>query len=182
MQLNKKAVLYIICLCLGATGLLVYLALNSPVPNLEILLMWSAMAIITTSLPIPLPSNLLKITAGYSVAVVAVMLDGPLTGSLVMAISFLVWVQKGDDGVRHIFNTSLYKTVFNVAQVILATGSMGILYQLLGGVIGEPVFIPAVLATIVGNCSTHPFYPDFWSWLPKILFGLSGRPILPVFS
>ncbi len=150
MQLNRKAVVYITCLCLGATKLLVYLVMHYPAPDLKVLLLWSLMAIIATSLPISLPSSLLKITAGYSVAVVAVLLDGPLTGVLVMATGFLAWIQRTDDGINHLFNTPFYKTILNVSQVILATGSMGLLYQLLGGVPGEPAFIPAVLTTVIG--------------------------------
>ncbi|NLC02993.1 MAG: HD-GYP domain-containing protein [Tissierellia bacterium] len=98
-----------------------------------------------------MPNNSVGVSVGYATNLAAIIVGGPLLGTTVSFLGFLLRVPKIQDrGYVHLFNTPVYKTIFNVSQNIIVTSSMGLLYIGTGGKIGELYLLQTILILIIG--------------------------------
>lgn len=98
------------------------------------LLFWAALAVMTESLALRLPSGM-GLSVSLAIVLAALLAKGPLLGTIVTGCGFMFRIVKvpRKNAFSHIFNTPFYKTLFNAAQSVLAIGLSGISYSLLGG-------------------------------------------------
>lgn len=151
MKLNKRSYAYISTLLVTAILFYGFILFNFPLPSLKMLLFWSLLSVIVESLLIPLPNNTIGVSVGYAINLAAIIIGGPLLGatSAFIGVLFRFPNIKGR-GFVHILNSPLYKTVFNVSQSIIVTGTIGIIYILMGGEIGEFSIIPTISILLIG--------------------------------
>lgn len=149
MQSNKNIGIYIGLLLIFAIGIYTYLLSSFQIMDYKTLIFWIAMAIISESLLIPLPSNKVGVSVGFAISLASIIVGGPLVGSTVSSLGLLFRFPKIEGkGYLHLFNTPLYKTIFNVSQSIILSSTMGLIYINIGGSIGEFLLFPT-LAIIV---------------------------------
>jgi len=104
-----------------------------------------ALSIIAEFMPVDLPVGG-RVTIGFPIDFVVILIYGPAFAICVTFIGEIL----GD-----IFNrkTIWYKTLFNASQYVLATGIAGMVYQILGGVVGvvslTNYIVPAAICAIV---------------------------------
>lgn len=106
--------------------------------NYFTLVFWIILAVTTESLVLRLPSGM-GLSVSLAIVLAALIAQGPLVGTIVTGSGFLFRIIKvpGDKKYAHLFNTPLYKTLFNAAQSVLAIGTAGLSYSLLGGIPGQ---------------------------------------------
>lgn len=172
MEMNKKTYSYIGLLSLLALLLYSYLLFNYEIPSFKMLAFWSILAIIVESLLILLPNNNVGISVGFAISLASMIVGGPLLGTTVSFLGVLLRrAHVSGRGYVHLFNSPLYKTVFNVSQSILITGCIGLLYLWAGGVIGSFSLFPTLLivffdillnATIISGFLTFATKQNFY--------------------
>lgn len=115
------------------------------------LVFWSILAITVESLLILLPNNNVGVSVGYAINLASIIVGGPLLGTTASFLGFLFRCPKiPDRGYVHLFNTPVYKTVFNVSQNIIVTTIMGLVYVSAGGRFGEFYLLQTVLILLLG--------------------------------
>lgn len=104
------------------------------------MLFWIVASAVAESLIIILPNNF-GISVGFAVSVAAVIVIGPYPAAICGAIGIALRINGiGKKEPKHIFNTEAYKTIFNISQIFISIYLSGLLYQTLGGKIGETSF------------------------------------------
>ena len=152
MQLNNKTKLYVGFICSLAVIMLVYLSQNFKIPSISMLVFWSILSIVVESLLILLPNHSMAISVGSAVNLAAMIVGGPLLGTVSTAIGFLFRIPKIPGiGYTHLFNSPPPITLFNVSQGIIGTGIMGIVYIFTGGVIGEFFIFQTLFILLIGT-------------------------------
>lgn len=150
MKLNKSTYTYIGTLSIIAIIAYVYLLINFTIPNLTMFLFWSILCIIVESLLILLPGNV-GVSVGYATNLASIVVGGPLLGTTASFLGFLFRVPNiPERGYVHLFNTPIYKTIFNVSQNIIVTSVMGLVYLGTGGVTGEFHLLQTILILLIG--------------------------------
>lgn len=150
MKLNRKTTTYIGILFILAIIAYVYLFFNFTIPSLKMLLFWSILAIAVESLLILLPNNV-GVSVGYAINIASIVVGGPLLGTTASFLGFLFRCPNVPDrGYVHLFNTPLYKTIFNISQSIIVTTTMGLTYLVTGGEIGEFFLLQTILILLLG--------------------------------
>lgn len=150
MKLNKKTIIYIGTLSIIAIIAYVFLLINFTIPSLTMFLFWSILCIIVESLLILLPGNV-GVSVGYATNLASIVVGGPLLGTTASFLGFLLRFPKiPERGYVHLFNTPIYKTIFNVSQNIIVTTVMGLVYIGTGGVIGEFHLLQTILILLIG--------------------------------
>ncbi|WP_427339927.1 HD-GYP domain-containing protein [Caloranaerobacter sp. DY30410] len=152
-QIPNKLKLYILFLCLLAVAMMVFMIHSFDVYSMKGLLFFSILSVVSESLLIQL-INGAAVSVGFAVSLASIIVGGPLIGALVTATGVLLrTVKVPGRGYVHLFNTPIYKTIFNVSQIVITTGLAGIVYIKTGGIIGLSSFItnplPILLAVIV---------------------------------
>lgn len=151
MKLNKKSYIYIGMLFIIAAVTYSFILFNFPFPSLKSLFFWTILSIIVESFLIPLPNNSIGISVGYAINLAAIIAGGPVLGTTSAFLGVLFRFPNIDGrGYVHVFNSPLYKNVFNVSQSIIVTGFIGIIYLVMGGAIGSFVTIPIMFLLIIG--------------------------------
>ncbi len=90
MKPNKKTYRYIYILFFIAIIFFVYLIFNFQFPSIELILFWSALAIIAESLPIILPNNNMAVSVGSAINLAAIIVGGPLLGAIAYPVGLLL--------------------------------------------------------------------------------------------
>lgn len=152
-NIPRRLKYYIVFLFLVSSIILYLLYINNSYFDLEFLITFILLSIIAESLPIPLP-NEGAVSVGFAISLASIIIGGPLTGALVTAFGFLFRIVKlPSRGYVHLFNTPIYKTIFNVSQSIIVIGIAGIVYINSGGIVGSSDFIntplPVLLTVII---------------------------------
>ncbi|EOC99659.1 HD-GYP domain-containing protein [Caldisalinibacter kiritimatiensis] len=128
LKISKKVSMYIICMFISSLILLFYIVNKYSLPNLDILLFWTILSVIAESLIVVLPSGA-GLSVGFAISLATIVAEGPLAAVLVTSIGITLRIAKVKNrGFIHIFNTPIYKTIFNISQSIIVTGISGILY------------------------------------------------------
>ncbi|SHH49032.1 HDIG domain-containing protein [Caloranaerobacter azorensis DSM 13643] len=157
-NIPRKLRCYITFLFFVSAIVLYLLFINNSYFDLQFLITFILLSIIAESLPIPLP-NEGAVSVGFAISLASIIIGGPLTGALVTAFGFLFRIVKlPGRGYIHLLNTPIYKTIFNVSQMIIVIGLAGIVYTKTGGIVGSGGFITvpipilsAVLVYIILN-------------------------------
>lgn len=152
MKPDKKTFIYIGIVLFISIFILGYLFLNYEIINLNMLLFWSLLSVIVESLLILLPNEKIGVSVGFAIDLAAVIIGGPLLGTISSAVGFLFRCPNiPGKGYQHIFNTPFYITIFNMAQNIIGTGIMGIAYIYISGTIGIFNLIPTIFIVLLGT-------------------------------
>ena len=151
LKLNKKTYTYIGTIFILAIIAYIYLFTNFAIPNFKMLLFWSVLTIIVESLLVLLPNNNVGVSVGYAVNLASIIVGGPLLGTTSSFLGLLFrFPNVPERGYVHLFNTPVYKTIFNISQSILVTTTMGLIYLATGGKIGEVFLLQTILILILG--------------------------------
>lgn len=163
------------------------------------IIIWSLVAIVVESLPVQLPNNLAGLTAGFAVAMAAIILGGPLLAVTIFSIAYLGRIRKLQGRLHHVFNVALYKTLFNLCQATIMVGVMSLLYFQLGGTLGKPAILPSFAAILIGivlnsvivtsylSIATGQSFFGLWQesfkgiFLVNTIQGLSGAVIAEIY-
>lgn len=151
MKLNKKTISYIATLSLVAMSLYFFLIFKFDILSFKMLLFWILLSIVVESLLIPLPNNTVGISVGYAVNIASIIVGGPLLATTASFLGVLLRIPRiRGRGFVHTFNIPVYKTIFNISQSIIVTSSIGIIYILSGGKIGQFTLFPTILILLLG--------------------------------
>lgn len=133
--MSRKLRLYVFTIIFVGIIYVIY-SINTNVSfDINKVIIFGLLSIIAESLLIPTPGES-AISVGFAVDLAAILVLGVPEAAWIASLGIMlrsVWHQ----GKRfHIFNTPLYKTLFNGAQIMISAGVAGLCYQLLGGVTG----------------------------------------------
>lgn len=152
MKPNKNTYIYIGTLFIIAIIAYSFLIQNFKIIDIKMLLFWAILAIIVESLLIPLVNNAIGVSVGSAINLASIIVGGPLLGTTASFFGFLFRCPKiPGRGYNHLFNTPIYKTIFNISQSIVVTSTMGIIYLGTGGRIGEFFLPQTILIVILGT-------------------------------
>ncbi|AUS95718.1 hypothetical protein CDQ84_01485 [Clostridium thermosuccinogenes] len=148
MDIPKKAIVYIIAILLIAVPVTYYLATTWSIDSWQALVFWAALAVVSESLGITLPNGM-GISVGFAITIASLIVGGPLMSAVVTAsgLTFMIIHRQGNE-YAHIFNTPIYKTLFNAALGILSAGISGMVYTAVGGEIAKFSVIPVIISLI----------------------------------
>lgn len=146
MNLQKKAAAYIAVVCVSSVPAIYFLCTRWAIYDWKALVFWAAMAVISESFGITLPSGM-GVSVSLAVNLASLVIGGPLMAAAVAAAGFMLRVVKHrNKGYVHIFNTPFYKTLFNTCQGIISAGISGMVYTAAGGLTGTFSLVPVLIA------------------------------------
>lgn len=136
----KKLKFYVgIIIILGV--LFVILTFEKPsLADMHGLVLFALLSIATESLAIETP-NQRAISVGFAINLTVLIVFGMPEASWIGSMGIMLRVLNKNGKLTHIFNTPLYKTLFNGANIVLSSGLAGLCYEALGGNIGHIEFI-----------------------------------------
>lgn len=150
--LSNKVKIYIATLSIVAVTIMYYFSNYYDIANVEALIYWSILAVITESLLILMPNGA-GVSVGFAIGLASLITEGPLVATIVTTIGFVFRVIKDQNNkLIHLFNVPFYKTLFNASQSIIFTGLSGIVYVNISNKINvdsQSGFILAVLITLI---------------------------------
>ena len=132
----KKLKFYIYSIILLGVLLVIFTFEKISVIDLKTTLFFLVLSIVAESLLIPTP-NQRGISVGFALSLCALLVLGIPQAIWIPSIGVILRVFKNEGKLYHIFNTPVYKTLFNGANIALSTGLSGICYEALGGVPGQ---------------------------------------------
>lgn len=128
---NKKLLIFIFILAFIASVLMIYLFKTYSVNDYVLLVIFSVLSIIAETFFILLP-KIGAISVSFALYYSAILLTNPLLAAIIAAIGVAFRFPYVDGkGRLHIFNTPIYKTIFNVSQLIINSGMAGLAYVFL---------------------------------------------------
>ncbi|MGD9569327.1 MAG: hypothetical protein AB7V48_13630, partial [Sedimentibacter sp.] len=131
----KKLYTYISMLSFMAIILTFYLLKNYTIKDYTLLIIFSILSAIAETFLILLP-RVGAISVGFAIIYSAILLTNPLSAAIIAAFGIAFRCPYVDGKGRvHIFNSPIYKTIFNVSQFIINSGIAGIVYVTLDRVI-----------------------------------------------
>ncbi len=193
----------LIALGLAALALLSFLEFDSVSASWKNLLFLAVMGALAESQAVVISKDR-AITVAFAVNLCALLMFGPVTAAWVVFLSLLLAVSDYGNGRKeHLFNTPLYKTLFNSSSYILSTLAGGFSYAFLGGQFltgttftkaaqifefiarNTPQLIVAILVYILVNSATVAFYLTFYSgkntirqWFGQFLWSMPSLFII----
>ncbi|HAQ40985.1 MAG TPA: hypothetical protein DCM73_09225 [Clostridiales bacterium] len=133
---NTRLFTYIFILSVTATMFIYYLIKNYTISDYVLLIVFSALSVIAETFLILLPKAG-AISVSFALTYSAILLTDPLTAAIITAVGVAFRCPYVDGRGRvHIFNTPIYKTIFNISQLIINSGMAGIVYVSLNKHIG----------------------------------------------
>lgn len=134
------------------------------------------LSIITESLLIPTPDQR-GISVGFAIGFTALLIIGVPEACWIASLGVMLRIFEKDGKYRHIFNTPLYKNLFNGANIMLSSGLAGLCYEALGGVPGK-----LDLINILPMVASIAVYIIINNLIMSILMSiLSGEKLLKLF-
>lgn len=145
MSISIKTKVYVGLLCLAAIFCL-YQTTKVQYPfSISLLIFWSILAIVTESLGIELPNGA-QVSVSFAICLAAIITSGPLVAAIVNASGFVFRILKLNDGSYcHLFNTALYKTLFNASQGIIISSISGLIYTSFPNTQGKFAILPTLI-------------------------------------
>lgn len=151
MKLNIKTKMYLSFLSILAVIIYIFLLNTYKITDYQILIFWSILSVIVESLLILLPNNSVGVSVGYAITISTVIVGGPLLSSTTYFIGILCRIPRVKDrGYVHIFNTPLYKIVYNLSQCIIVPSVISYVYLATGGTFGQFSLIPTLCIVLLG--------------------------------
>jgi len=124
-----KLYTYISTIAIIALLLMVKLINEYTVNDYVLLIVFSALSAIAETFLIPLP-KVGAVSVSFALTFSAILLTNPLTAAIITAAGVIFRFPYADGRGRvHLFNTPLYKTIFNISQYIISAGVAGITYS-----------------------------------------------------
>ncbi|MBM7615386.1 HD-GYP domain-containing protein [Alkaliphilus hydrothermalis] len=122
-------------------------------PDYSVLTVFTLLSLMVESLVIVLPGGG-AVSVGFAVSLTAMIITGPLGAAISCSVGLMLRYGKTSrEPTRHIFNTPLYKTLFNGAQSFLSVGLASIVYYSFNTDIGDTNFytniVPLLLSIII---------------------------------
>lgn len=150
-NLNMKTKLYIIAVYLAAILIVLYEFGNPDglhAKPFEIVF-FAFLSILAESLQVNFSD--ISISTGFTVTLASVLLFGTKAAMIIISAGTLFRVIKKDNNIYHIFNTPPYKSLFNVADLIISVAISTKLYEYAGGryYTDNMSILPIILLTIV---------------------------------
>lgn len=134
-KIDYKLYSYIFTLLIIAIILMSYLFSTYAINDYVLLIAFSILSILSETFLIPLP-KIGAVSVSFALAFSAIILTDPLTASIIMALGVAFRFPYVDGRGRvHIFNSPIYKTIFNISQFIINAGAAGIVYELTDNII-----------------------------------------------
>ncbi|SHI39166.1 HD-GYP domain-containing protein [Lutispora thermophila] len=133
----KKLRLYIMVIALLGVITIMYTFNWSKTININELIFFLILSIIAESLAIPTPDRRGGISVGFAINLTVLLIIGMPQAIWISTLGIILRVINKDGKLHHIFNTPVYKTLFNGANITLSTALAGICYETLGGIPGQ---------------------------------------------
>lgn len=167
---TNKYILYIILI---ATIFLIYLFTRFPIYFNKDIFIFIILAAVAESLPIT-SVNQGGITVGFAIILPVMIFFEPAISVLVVGLGEILAVSKWGNKVHHVFNTPIYKTIFNLSMYIISAGIAGLAYEGLGGSFGSfslsLSLIPALIAAFIYIVTNGLIITRLLSYLNNIAF------------
>jgi putative nucleotidyltransferase with HDIG domain len=129
--ITSSAKNYIRILTVSSIAFTIFLTIYFPVYNWKMVSVFIILAIISETFMVKLP-GIGGVSVAFAITFATIIEGGPLSGVIVSALGIALSRPYVEDiGYIHIFNTPLYKTLFNISQNILYTGLAGLVYVFL---------------------------------------------------
>ena len=168
MVLNKKSRLYLTTMFIFSIILYGFILLNYKVSNLVLFIFWIILTIIAETLLIPLPDQSVAVSVGYAINIASVIVGGPLLATTASFLGILLrFPNVSGRGYVHALNTPKYKVIFNIAQSIIVTSSISLIYLYVGGVVGEFSLLPTLLILVLGILLNTTIISGFLTFATK---------------
>ncbi len=134
-KINTKLYAYITILAIMAITLIIYLTKTYKINDYVLVIVFSVLSAVAETFIILLP-RIGAISVSTALAFTAILLTNPLIAAIVMAagVAFRCPYVDGKGRV-HIFNSPLYKTIFNISQYTINSGMAGIAYVIVDKII-----------------------------------------------
>ncbi len=127
-KFNKELYIYIFLISLFAIILMIYLFESYDINDYILLVVFSFLSAIAETFLILLP-KVGAISVSFALGFSAILLTNPLTAAIIAAFGVAFRCPYVDGRGRvHIFNSPIYKTIFNISQYLLNVGLSGIVY------------------------------------------------------
>ena len=143
MNIPKKVLHYILIITFIATALTCFISGHYTLPDLSVIIFWVILAATSESLLIILPNGV-GLSVSFAIHLSCIIVGGPLLAIIVSGFTYIFCIYS-DEGIKHIFNTPFYKTLFNSTQSIISSGVTSIVYLYSGGSIGEFLLVPTII-------------------------------------
>lgn len=150
MKLPIKAITYIVFVILSSIFVILFSFHTWSIPTIDVILFWSALAIISESLNIVIFNNI-EISIGFAIDLACIIVGNPSLAIVVSITTCLFKVVKEDGKYFHIFNIPFYKTFFNIALYTLSSGLAGFAYVYSGGGSSKLSFLPILFAILTAE-------------------------------
>lgn len=127
-EIPLRARRYILVVFVLAITLVIYLSNNYTVDNWKMVVIMGILAAIAETFMVKLP-GIGAVTVAFAISFATIIFEGPLAAVLVgiMGITFCrPYVE--ELGYIHIFNTNIYKSIFNISQNVIYTGLSAVVY------------------------------------------------------
>lgn len=168
-MLNRKTKVYITLIAIIGMSFIIYSFFKVNADKYIDIIIFGFFAALAESMPIYIAKEV-TVSVAFAVDLMAILIFGPYEGALIAAVGNSLQIGRYADGrIRHIFNLTYYKTLFNVSQISLSVGIGGMIYKYLGGIPGQYVYskyiVAAILAAIVYNLLNTAFMAELLSLL-----------------
>ncbi|WP_312811470.1 HD-GYP domain-containing protein [Sedimentibacter sp.] len=129
--IGMKLYLYIILLTLIAISLMYFLFNEYAIDNYNLIIVFSVLSAIAETYLILLP-KIGGISVSFALYYSAIILTNPFCAAIIAAFGVAFRFPYVDGKGRvHIFNNPIYKTIFNITQLIISSGAAGLAYEYL---------------------------------------------------
>jgi putative nucleotidyltransferase with HDIG domain len=132
-NLPLKLKVYLILLYLFTVGSIVFFVANKSVPiiipNYVDIIVFSIVLALAESLVVEY--GYIAISASIAINLASIILFKPLTAIIIIVLGFSMRMTIHNEKRIHIFNTPIYKTLFNLSVVIVPTLYSGMIYSIL---------------------------------------------------
>ena len=119
---------------------------NAGTINYKTFLFFLVLSVATESLAVETP-NERGLSVGFAIGLTLMLVLGVPQACWISTLGIMFRYVSKDDKHYHIFNTPIYKTFFNGANIMLSIGLAGISYEALGGIPGQLEIINIVPIT-----------------------------------
>jgi len=135
--MTKKLLIYVGFVIILGVVLILYTYNRFETINFSKLLFFLVLSIVAESLAIPSTDHRGSISVGFAINLMALLIIGIPQAIWISSLGTMLRIMSVNGKSVHIFNTPIYKTLFNGANIMLSTGLAGLCYEALGGVPGQ---------------------------------------------
>lgn len=135
--MSSKLKLYISIIITLGIVYFIYSLNTTTTLDIKSFIIFIILSIIAESLLIPVSETVSAVSVAYAVGLAAILVYGAPEAAWIASLGIMFRTVKHQGKRLHIFNTPLYKTLFNGSNTLLSAGVAGLCYKLLGGVSGD---------------------------------------------